>query len=371
MASYGFFPSSGTNYSRGDEPELARRLGRMARALKLHLIGLSGWRSPEHSVAVGGFANDPHTRGEASDTPGVERVPESTLNRYGLTRPFAGAREADHIQLLGGNTSRQRGTTTARPRGRHSTPADWLKAGGWPSNLIPVMVAIGGAESHWNIGATHTNDDGSEDDGWLQINSVHGYDRQKLLTDPVYTSRAGYAVYKKQGLAAWSTYNNGAYKAFMGQTPDVQPGRVRPGGEPDTPGGGGSDVDTELVAFWDHLPSIPNPLNLYKGATKAIGGVTDFLKWIAWIFHPLNILRVVEFWAGFNMLVMGFVAIILAWNGAKTEDVVSLLPQARAAKAAKSAKAAAGARKAAGGAQKARTTSTGGASRPTPELRVA
>ena len=28
-------------------------------------------------------------------------VPEATLERFGLTRPFPGAAEADHIQLLG------------------------------------------------------------------------------------------------------------------------------------------------------------------------------------------------------------------------------------------------------------------------------
>ena len=97
---YGFFPAPGTNYSVGREPELAYRLNRLGKALQLHLIGISGYRSPQHSVEVGGFANDPHTQGEASDTPGVEGVPEATLNRFGLTRPFGGAAEADHIQLL-------------------------------------------------------------------------------------------------------------------------------------------------------------------------------------------------------------------------------------------------------------------------------
>jgi hypothetical protein len=29
----------------------------------------------------------------------TEAVPESTLRKFGLTRPFPGAREADHIQL--------------------------------------------------------------------------------------------------------------------------------------------------------------------------------------------------------------------------------------------------------------------------------
>jgi BMFP domain-containing protein YqiC len=98
---YGFFPAPGTNYSVGSEPELARRLSVLGKALHLHLIGISGYRSPQHSVEVGGFANDPHTRGEASDTPGIEGVPEVTLERFGLTRPFPGAAEADHIQLLG------------------------------------------------------------------------------------------------------------------------------------------------------------------------------------------------------------------------------------------------------------------------------
>jgi peptidoglycan hydrolase CwlO-like protein len=98
---YGFFPAAGTNYSVGEEPTLAEHLNALGIALHLHLIGISGYRTPQHSVEVGGFADDPHTRGEASDTPGVEGVPQATLARFGLIRPFPGAAEADHIQLLG------------------------------------------------------------------------------------------------------------------------------------------------------------------------------------------------------------------------------------------------------------------------------
>ncbi len=97
----GFFPAAGTNYTVGEEPTLAAHLNALGIALHLHLIGISGYRSPAHSVEVGGFADDPHTRGEASDTPGVEGVPQATLARFGLIRPFPGAAEADHIQLLG------------------------------------------------------------------------------------------------------------------------------------------------------------------------------------------------------------------------------------------------------------------------------
>jgi hypothetical protein len=95
---FGFFQAPGTNYTVNQEPIIAARLDQLGLALRLHLIGVSGYRTPQHSVEVGGFADDPHTRGVASDTPGVEGVPESTLNQFCLTRPFPGPREADHIQ---------------------------------------------------------------------------------------------------------------------------------------------------------------------------------------------------------------------------------------------------------------------------------
>jgi peptidoglycan hydrolase CwlO-like protein len=98
--SFGFFPASGTNYSVGEEPIIAARLDALGKALQLTLTGISGYRSPQHSVEVGGFADDPHTRGIASDTPGVEGVAESTLESFCLTRPFGGPAEADHIQEL-------------------------------------------------------------------------------------------------------------------------------------------------------------------------------------------------------------------------------------------------------------------------------
>jgi peptidoglycan hydrolase CwlO-like protein len=97
---YGFFPAPGTDYTVNEEPIIAARLDVLGKALHLHLIGISGYRTPQHSVEVGGYADDPHTRGEASDTPGVEGVPESTLEQFCLTRPFPGPSEADHIQEL-------------------------------------------------------------------------------------------------------------------------------------------------------------------------------------------------------------------------------------------------------------------------------
>jgi hypothetical protein len=102
----GFFPAASANYSVGYEPEIAGRLQKLALANHLHLEGMSGYRTSGHSVEVGGSADDPHTCGAASDTPGIEQVPESTLEQFGLTRPFPNdPKEADHIQLAATNGS--------------------------------------------------------------------------------------------------------------------------------------------------------------------------------------------------------------------------------------------------------------------------
>lgn len=96
----GFTPAATANYGKGVLPELTQRLNAVGAHLGIKLTGISGYRSPQHSVEVGGFADDPHTKGLASDTEGAQTIPKAVLNRFGLERPFAGSKEANHIQLL-------------------------------------------------------------------------------------------------------------------------------------------------------------------------------------------------------------------------------------------------------------------------------
>ena len=49
----------------------------------------------------------------------------------------------------------------------------------------------------------------------------------------------------------------------------------------------------------------PAGFHPFSGLTDAIGSVVDFLKWIAWLFHPANILRAVEFIVGILMMAWG------------------------------------------------------------------
>jgi Peptidase M15 len=125
----GFVPDPGTTQNVGVLPVLTARLGALARALNVTIYGISGYRTPAHSVAVGGFANDPHTKGEAEDI-GVNsllrssaaQISEAELARYGLYRPFDPSddpanSEVNHIQIVpaGGPLSLAQASSTWSP----------------------------------------------------------------------------------------------------------------------------------------------------------------------------------------------------------------------------------------------------------------
>lgn len=116
----------------------------------------------------------------------------------------------------------------------------WIDAGGNPG-LANTMAAIALAESGGKVGAQGAkNSNGTYDYGLWQINSSHTqFNKQQLLSDPLYNARAAVAVFKSQGLTAWSTYNSGAYRNFLAGAANAQYtgagptyGGTRPGGEP-------------------------------------------------------------------------------------------------------------------------------------------
>jgi hypothetical protein len=125
----GFVADPGTIQSVGQLPVLTARLNQLAQALNVVIYGISGYRTPAHSVAVGGFADDPHTKGEAEDI-GVNsllrssaaQISEAQLAQYGLYRPFDPSddpanTEVNHIQLIpsGGPLTLAQSTVTFDP----------------------------------------------------------------------------------------------------------------------------------------------------------------------------------------------------------------------------------------------------------------
>jgi len=108
----GFVADPGTSQTEGQLPVLTSRLNALALWLHVTVYGISGYRTPAHSVAVGGYADDPHTKGEAEDI-GVNsllrssaaQISEADLARFGLYRPFDPTdnpdnTEVNHIQLI-------------------------------------------------------------------------------------------------------------------------------------------------------------------------------------------------------------------------------------------------------------------------------
>jgi cell wall-associated NlpC family hydrolase len=106
--------------------------------------------------------------------------------------------------------------------------ANVLRQAGFPESAIPTMMAIGMAESSWNPNATHSNSNGSVDNGLFQINTIHRgnswYPQNPM--DPLQSAQAAYAIWKGAGgtFRDWTVYNTGAYKKFIPSTvPPIQP----------------------------------------------------------------------------------------------------------------------------------------------------
>lgn len=97
-----------------------------------------------------------------------------------------------------------------------STAAAAVRAAGFPAAMVPVMVAIAMAESSLRPTATHTNSNGSTDYGLFQINSSHtDVLGMGSWSDPYVNAKMAKVIYDRQGLAAWSVYNSGAYNQYL------------------------------------------------------------------------------------------------------------------------------------------------------------
>lgn len=109
----GFAAAAGTQQTEGNLPTITADLDALGKSLGETIVGISGYRTPAHSVAVGGSAGDPHTQGNAEDI-GVNSltrasaasIPEKVLAAFGLWRPFdqtddPNNTEVNHVELLG------------------------------------------------------------------------------------------------------------------------------------------------------------------------------------------------------------------------------------------------------------------------------
>lgn len=74
------------------------------------------------------------------------------------------------------------------------------------------------AESHGNPQAYNDNQNGSNDKGLMQINSIHvqsGLINDNDRYNPEINMQAAYAIYRGSGWKAWASYNSGSYLKYM------------------------------------------------------------------------------------------------------------------------------------------------------------
>ena len=93
----------------------------------------------------------------------------------------------------------------------------WTNAHGDPLQA-DTMAAIALAESSGNPADVNMAATEGKTGSWglWQINGdAHPQFDHASLLNPTYNAAAAVAVYQSQGLGAWSTYNNGAYKSHL------------------------------------------------------------------------------------------------------------------------------------------------------------
>lgn len=85
-----------------------------------------------------------------------------------------------------------------------------------PELMIAICKAeVGFSYQGWKEDAQYTaNTNGSTDTGICMINSVHGYDTEKLKTAEYNVAKA-YEVWKRQGYNAWVVYNKGMHLDYL------------------------------------------------------------------------------------------------------------------------------------------------------------
>lgn len=122
------------------------------------------------------------------------------------------------------NMNDQSGSTpsTKPPPGKPLTADQigfYARGVGLSGQSLSIAVAIALAESGGRVDVTHTNSDGSVDQGLWQINSkAHPqYNKSQLLSSPAYNARAMYDISSGgRNWYPWATYTNGAYQKFLG-----------------------------------------------------------------------------------------------------------------------------------------------------------
>ena len=208
--------------------------------------------------------------------------------------------------------------------------AMYARAAGMPNP--DVMSAIAMAESGGNPRA-HNAVPPDNSYGLWQINMLgsmgaarrkeFGITSNEQLYDPVINAKAASRILKSQGLKAWSTYTNGAYKKFMGgASGSVSPADWDPFEDWNDPFDlWPDDAGPAPKTPWESLTG-ETPPESYETATDALSGLTDIAKLGVkageWLSSPRN-------WVNVLYVVSGGVLILASLSATVRQQAISKL----------------------------------------------
>ena len=191
-----------------------------------------------------------------------------------------------------------------------------------------VMAAIAMAESGGRTGAHNAN---PPDDsyGLWQINMLgdmgparrksFGISKNTDLYNPLINAQAAKKIQSSQGLGAWSTYTNGAYRKYMGKAEAVQADWwddfKKDLGEGWDKGPWGDDPDPP-----DWLPEELDPTD------NSLSALVDFVAGAGeWLSNPTNWIRIAYVMGGAALVIGGLVLV------ARTQLVQAAVPSVKEA----------------------------------------
>lgn len=313
-------------------------LEKLGKIIGQTLTIFSGYRDPNYSESVGGYYNDPHSRGVGADvnvggspignwlrSHGLD--PVSLLAKLGLEsgdQPgfYQGGTDPSHVQIPGSGADQSivdygSGSPSATPTGSGTTfgfselEQLWISAGGSQA-MAPTMAAIALAESggcRYALAGpkdvrpvkscTYRQTNGENSVGLWQINvQAHPQYSVQSLFDPNANARAAVSILGGGPPTPWSTYTSGAYRQYLSGGGSSPAGGVE---RPDIPGNENINFFTDR--FHDVTGFFGRTGHMIFGEVTDIVGVLKhlteaFVRFVSFFINPLNWLRMVEFIIG-------------------------------------------------------------------------
>jgi hypothetical protein len=173
-----------------------------------------------------------------------------------------------------------------------------------------LMAAIALAESSGNPNSTNPTDNNGSQTSWglWQISNGTHASVSPSWNNPVTNAQLAIQKLNSQGLAAWGTYDSGAYKKYLqgNVSPAAFTGAVATAGSSSTSSGGVvQDVWSWIQDATKGVAGVASaPFDIGQSIASLATPFVTITEKIDWLFHPSHWIRIIAFGGG--VLFLGF-----------------------------------------------------------------